>query len=100
MHVASVSSLSRAASPQLKSVNSLEIDTNHWKAMKFVKPIKIYENIWKFAEKTDSRKYGQIAPTPRGSILHHTKPLLVPYNADFWPYLAIFRIIHMIPLLS
>jgi len=28
-----------------------------------------------------SQKYGQIVPTPRGSILHHTKPSQKPYNA-------------------
>ena len=41
-----------------------------------------------------SQKYGQIVPTPRGSILHHTKPSQTLYNQkiDFWPYLVIFRI--------
>ena len=34
-----------------------------------------------FAKKMTSQKYGQIVPTPRGSILPHTKPSQVPYNA-------------------
>ena len=29
-----------------------------------------------------SQNDGQIVPTPRGSILHHTKPSQVPYNAQ------------------
>ena len=29
----------------------------------------------------NSQTDGQIVPTPRGSILHHTKPSQVPYNA-------------------
>ena len=29
----------------------------------------------------NSQTDGQIVPTPRGSVLHHTKPSQVPYNA-------------------
>ena len=38
------------------------------------------------AQKITSQKYGQIVPTPCGSILHHTKPSQKPYNQknQFW----------------
>ena len=38
----------------------------------------LHFSIW--AKNMISQKYGQIVPTPRGSILHHTKPSQKPYN--------------------
>ena len=59
-----------------------------------------------FSKKVTCQKHGQIVPTPRGSILPHTKPSQVPYNAQnrflsgYRPYLVIFPIIPYYSLLS
>ena len=41
----------------------------------------ILSYITKIQKKHISQKYGQIIPTPHGSLLHHTKPSQLPYNA-------------------
>ena len=46
----------------------------------------------------NSQTDGQIVPTPRGSVLHHTKPSQVPYNAKD-RFLAISSNIPIIPIL-
>jgi len=46
----------------------------------------------------NSQTDGQIVPTPRGSVLHHTKPSQVPYNAKN-RFLAISSNIPIIPII-
>ena len=41
-------------------------------------PVLLRSNI--LAKNMTSQKYGQIVPTPCGSISHHTKPSQKPYN--------------------
>ena len=52
------------------------------------------------AKNITSQKYGQIVPTPCGSILHHTKPSQKPYNAKnrFLAISSNICIIHIIPI--
>ena len=74
----------------------MKINRNRWKSMKidknhtsrvprFQKKSKIGPNknslhFSILAKNITSQKYGQIAPTPCGSISHHTKPSQKPYN--------------------
>ena len=67
---------------------SMKIDENHTSRVpRFRKKSKICPKINSLhfsilAKNITSQKYGQIVPTPCGSISHHTKPSQKPYNAQ------------------
>ena len=56
--------------------------TRKWSFQNWRQTNIVYQKHTCLVKKLTSQKYGQIVPTPRGSILPHTKPSQVPYNAQ------------------